>query len=411
MKKYLVLILSLLALSVHSQKVANYNYDAFSFIGFVDNIPVFVCNPLSQYDYSINEKPGNLYIAEANNGMITFTLYREVDRKLEGDALFIKDECIGYDSYFGGQILTMHCDNKINKFEFEEDVFYSSFAVSVKNELLISPTDEKSARLEYFHKNKLSYERIKLPIIGNFPICVGDYAYFSTYHINPEYTHYPLDIYKVKIGDWNNPELLLEEAVETWMPIPNTEIIYTRISIDGHLQNVYYNTSNKTYKITNDQFNPQIIKYDDEYKILNTCKDDATGNSRYCLKELPDFNNEVFTTIDNRVISDNLVMVNLSNNEKPFANTFITENLLYSTESKELKKLDKEQLRILRNAFFARQGYKFKSNDLQEFFGQFEWYNQMLQSYKVLEITNEDVVISPKDKDRVALIKEMETQK
>lgn len=66
---------------------------------------------------------------------------------------------------------------------------------------------------------------------------------------------------------------------------------------------------------------------------------------------------------------------------------------------------------MLRNAFFARQGYQFKSDDLQEFFRQFEWYNELLKSYKVLEITNEDVVISPKDKERVELIMKIENRK
>ncbi|MFP4026110.1 MAG: YARHG domain-containing protein [Thiohalospira sp.] len=411
MKNQFIIIFSLITVCVQAQEIVNYNYHAFSFIGYKDNKPVFICNPLSKHDYSVDERPGSLYFAEAHDGFLSFVLYKEIDRKAVGDALFIQDNCIGYDSFYSGQTLTVRCNDEISKFEFNDDVFYGSYAVSSDNELVISPTDGKSAQLEYLLFDELSQSRIRIPLIGNFPVIVNDWLYFSTYHINPKYTHYPVDIYKVKIGDWNNPELLLEEAVESWIPIPNTEIIYTRISIEGNLENVYYNTSNKTYEITSDHFNPRMIRHGGKYKILNTCKDDATGNIKYCLKELPDFNNKIFTTKDNRAISDNLITVNLSNSQKPFTNTFLTKELLYNASETELSKLDKDKLRLLRNAFFARQGYQFKSDDLQEFFGQFEWYNQLLKSYKVLEITNEDVVISPKDKERVELMMKLENSK
>lgn len=35
---------------------------------------------------------------------------------------------------------------------------------------------------------------------------------------------------------------------------------------------------------------------------------------------------------------------------------------------------DNSDVRILRNAIFARHGYRFKSQDLQEYFSQFSWY-------------------------------------
>ena len=35
---------------------------------------------------------------------------------------------------------------------------------------------------------------------------------------------------------------------------------------------------------------------------------------------------------------------------------------------------DNSDIRILRNAIFARHGYRFKSQDLQEYFSQFSWY-------------------------------------
>lgn len=42
--------------------------------------------------------------------------------------------------------------------------------------------------------------------------------------------------------------------------------------------------------------------------------------------------------------------------------------------SSDIAGMDKASLRILRNAIYARHGYKFKSADLQQYFGAFSWY-------------------------------------
>jgi formylglycine-generating enzyme required for sulfatase activity len=44
-------------------------------------------------------------------------------------------------------------------------------------------------------------------------------------------------------------------------------------------------------------------------------------------------------------------------------------------EIRSLSNLDKQQLRILRNTIFARYGYIFSSNDMEEHFYRFQWYN------------------------------------
>ena len=40
----------------------------------------------------------------------------------------------------------------------------------------------------------------------------------------------------------------------------------------------------------------------------------------------------------------------------------------------DLEWRSKDELRIMRNWIFARHGYSFKSEDLQEYFSQFPWY-------------------------------------
>lgn len=43
----------------------------------------------------------------------------------------------------------------------------------------------------------------------------------------------------------------------------------------------------------------------------------------------------------------------------------------------DISGMSKDELRIMRNWIFARHGYKFKSRDLQEYFGQFDWYEPL----------------------------------
>lgn len=60
----------------------------------------------------------------------------------------------------------------------------------------------------------------------------------------------------------------------------------------------------------------------------------------------------------------------------------------------DLEKADKNTLRRARNLIYAWHGYKFKSEDLQEYFSKFDWYNpiydseQGLLSEKELEVAN-----------------------
>ena len=63
-----------------------------------------------------------------------------------------------------------------------------------------------------------------------------------------------------------------------------------------------------------------------------------------------------------------------SSSAKPASNTqysWLSERKLTNSD---VSGLSTEEMRILRNAIYAKYGYKFKSPDLQEHFGQFSWY-------------------------------------
>ena len=85
--------------------------------------------------------------------------------------------------------------------------------------------------------------------------------------------------------------------------------------------------------------------------------------------------------------------------------------MLYNASEKELSNLSKQELRILRNAFYARLGYIFKSKDLIDFFSQFSWYNQLIESNIFFEITNSNIVASIVDQKRIELIQNIEKSK
>jgi hypothetical protein len=53
-------------------------------------------------------------------------------------------------------------------------------------------------------------------------------------------------------------------------------------------------------------------------------------------------------------------------------NLVLLENLI---KPQQLMNFQLEELRILRNMIYAKYDYRFRSNDLQEYFSQFEWYN------------------------------------
>lgn len=63
----------------------------------------------------------------------------------------------------------------------------------------------------------------------------------------------------------------------------------------------------------------------------------------------------------------------------------------------EVASLSKSELRILRNMIYAKYGYKFKSQDLLDFFSQFEWYKS--------RYSNVDAMLSTTDLKNIEHIK------
>lgn len=388
----LIYIVVIFISSSYTQNKYGYDEENYSYIGMYDNKLIYI-----KWDDKIN-----LYTPNFGEDLVIKSFSKS---KLVGaNTIWFIRNSIRIDHSLKTQETNISIDgveNKIlSKYRLNKVVSYSekdgflAFSYNVATTSMLALYDI------------VNKKTIHLPLIGKHPSFNKEYLYFSAHHICDWYSVYTEDVYRVKIGDWNNPELVLENVDPgNWFLIPESNVIYADI-LEEQGKGVLYNADTKSYKVIDAIYGNRVIKYKGQYYY------EIKPNNKpisYKPVELP----SAYPQKDDRVLCPDKKKryFNLPNSQKPFTNTFITEDLLYKATENELNKLNKEKLRLLRNAFFARQGYKFKSDDLQEFFGQFEWYNQLLKSYKVLEITNEDIVISPKDKERVDLIMKIENKK
>lgn len=79
----------------------------------------------------------------------------------------------------------------------------------------------------------------------------------------------------------------------------------------------------------------------------------------------------------------------------------------YWARSEYLKTLDKKQLQLARNFFFAKNGYDFKNQEIKDFYSKYFWYlpNNTITSEEIFEALPKD------EKRRVELLKQIEKQK
>jgi len=263
--------------------------------------------------------------------------------------------------------------------------------------------------------NKKSFEFYPLPLIGGNLHVKGDYLFFETLRFSDNFSDFPENIYRVHKNDLKNPEQILIQVEEEWYPF-SEEVVYARTfpkigkCEEIKCQGAFYNLTTNKFSVEPEYIpTHKIIKIKGNSSIL----DIVIENRRevFKLKDIPKppqtFPYKMKNDYTQKPRGNIFKYFNIPLKEKTLPNTFVTHELLYNGTEAELKKLTKEQLRILRNTFFAFQGYKFNSGDLMEFFSQFEWYKKMTMGDK----SNEDVVIWPDEKIRVDLIRAIEESK
>ncbi|MCK5169231.1 MAG: YARHG domain-containing protein [Bacteroidales bacterium] len=393
--RVLLLVIICMQSSIITGQVKGYNSNDYKCIGYVQGEPIYTNNDYSSAYYNKLFKLKDVFSNDFS--------FMNYDSQILGNPIFISDSVII--SYAGSDLKIVN--KGIEKTLHNLDIDYNMCLSKNQFYLFCSKYINNRIELIFYQLNSDLISETHVPIYGVNPQIIGEYLYFSSYHICNWYSDHPEDIYRVKVGDWNSPELVLTNVVSgSWFVIPESNVIYARIKLQEKGKGILWNIDAQSYAIIDAIHGSKVINYKGKYYY-----EIRTSNKPISYKpvELP----KVYSHKDIRILCDDKdrIIINLPNKEKPFTNTFITEELLYNSTSQNLLELTKEELRILRNAFFARQGYTFKSKDLQDFFGQFEWYHKMADRNKYLEIPNEEVVISPLDKERVELILEIENSK
>ena len=129
-------------------------------------------------------------------------------------------------------------------------------------------------------------------------------------------------------------------------------------------------------------------KYSDVSNSLSSIEKENVAFIQKYEKRCPDSSPTSLLNIPN--IQQELMMEDLS---------YLISNIRLSDT--DVAKLNKSQLRILRNTIYARHGRKFKSSDLKEYFQQLPWYHAIYE-----EISPE--VLSDIEKHNIAIIQKYE---
>ena len=256
-----------------------------------------------------------------------------------------------------------------------------------------------------------TFEFGPLPLTGSNLYVRGDYLFFEALRYSDYYSSFPKDVYRVKLDDLKNPERVLIQ-VNKWYPYSD-EVLYAStdpfLTISGEQTNGFYNLKDQTVAKSHGIDTQDIIEINGGTYILEIAEKNV--EKVFQLEKLPHppkfFPYKIIETGNQEPKGKIFQWYNIPSKEKTLQPTFVTQELLYKASDSELRNLSKDQLRILRNTFFAFQGYKFSSPDLAEFFNQFDWYRKMSMGKK----SNDDIVIWPDEKLRVDLIRSIEDDK
>ncbi|MEP5610678.1 MAG: YARHG domain-containing protein [Cyclobacteriaceae bacterium] len=378
-------------------------------IGNYDEMPLF-----KLYDQN-KPDPYGVYSVKEFNGLYGFNLFKEYPVQSEG-IKFILGEV-----FIEGSGLTRN-DYTISIYRREKlllslKAYGVNYAYShTENALIIFTKNDGWEGLVYIDLSNLTVKPLYLPLNGYRGYVVDNWLYFSYYHENDDYSPYPDDIFRVKIGDWHNPELVFtSDEYDDWFLYPESHVLVTNIELNERDLNrdnqILYNVEQESYAIipnirTNRSPAPAYLKYEGQFHAYFDIQDNTRGLQTIDLDLLPPLP-EAYPNMDNRNILPREVWYNVPLSEKTFDETFITPYLLREAPREELGQLDKSQLRLLRNAIYAQYAYIFQSEDLQEFYNQFEWYRMMTVRKK----DNDDVILLPEDETRAELIRGIELGK
>ena len=187
--------------------VSDYEYSKFHFVGYKNSMPVFQCN--YRYDEPIkNAINFALYHPELNKKkFVSFKFIKGFKkehgiyylndnylayRKAEGKDIYIKEEG-SKDEFYVEKIGDIDIYNRTHYLT-QGDYFYFSTQIGDINYLSRVDVTRENPQMEL------------LPLKGRRPIVYKDWLFYEIGYVSPKYSSPPEAIYRVKIGDWRNPE-------------------------------------------------------------------------------------------------------------------------------------------------------------------------------------------------------------
>ena len=232
---------------------------------------------------------------------------------------------------------------------------------------------------------------VELPVKGIRPIVIDNYLYYSAY---PDSTQFDLvvDIYRVKIDDWNNSELIFKKNyAHNWGLSSDGKYLIASIIEKGYKpQLIIYNLDIRRYT---------HIEIDDRHTPYFF----SITKNAFCFYD---------TSLRNGVRNFHYIPIPESFPYTPdwameFGDSFINHYWIEEAPEDSLRTVDKSQLRLLRNSVFARRGWRFTDQVLADFFSQFEWYRDQLARSP----GNDKIQLTNTDKYRSNLILKIENEK
>lgn len=377
----------------------NYKLEDFNFIGYRKNKPIYISG--TKLYYPIRK----------DDGIVNFMFFTDTNEQW---GAFINDDIYIYEKAEGKDIY-LNKDNTNNgiKIDLTGEIELPQRGLSTTKSgdtLILSTYVGGTHHIAQIDLTQINPKMEILPIKGFHPQVEGEWIFYAIEYLSSKYSEPQYSIYRVKIRDLRSPELIIDDILpgDSWSVIDENNIYFKKYH-DKSLRNIIYNVKAKRYAEINEEIGLSIFYGGRKYQ-RKPCKNKDTW--RWCYEPYPElsdnfFQKELLGNEDNK----NENYLHLPHSSKQFYGTFITDTLMFSADRTLLSTFTKEQLRYIRNAFYAREGYIFQSKDLNDFFYRFDWYKKLIEARKNLRLTNEDILIPDHDKERISLIREIENNK
>ncbi len=242
MKKLFILFYILICLQVHSQKsiISNNDSRCYDFIGYLKTKPVFYDQELN-IQFIINNEDGNFIFKPTNI---------KVDKEYN-QLLWIENDMFFY--RYADNNLIIKSENRNDTLSFDVkriDIIEDGFQFAIKEDTifaLITDGEEVEGMIipskvimMYLLDNK--YVKKELPIRA-INLCAYNNQLIYLTEENNKYR-----LYRVRIGDWHNQHLILDNALlKGWFLVNNKEgFVYNMTEYDRNyyyvLVNIYNNS-------------------------------------------------------------------------------------------------------------------------------------------------------------------------